>query len=133
MTDPSKYYIFYDGECGFCNHWVHWILKKDTKDLFLFASLQSDFGQNFLTERGLQRKNFNTLYLWKPNSFYLTKSAAAEKIAQLLVGKYALLAKMNFLPLSIGDKVYDFIAERRQKLSDGKCFVPTEEERKKFV
>lgn len=133
MTDPSKYYIFYDGECGFCNHWVHWILKKDTKDLFLFASLQSDFGQNFLTERGLQRKNFNTLYLWKPNSFYLTKSAAAEKIAQLLGGKYALLAKMNFLPLSIGDKVYDFIAERRQKLSDGKCFVPTEEERKKFV
>lgn len=133
MTDPSKYYIFYDGECGFCNHWVHWILKKDTKDLFLFASLQSDFGQNFLTERGLQRKNFNTLYLWKPNSFYLTKSAAAEKIAQLLGGKHALLAKMNFLPVSIGDKIYDFIAERRERLSDGKCFVPTEKERKKFV
>ena len=31
-VDSNKYYVFYDGECGFCNFWVHWILKKDVKD-----------------------------------------------------------------------------------------------------
>ena len=49
--DTTKYFVLYDGECGFCNFWVHWILKKDTKNNFLFASLQSDFGQQFLNER----------------------------------------------------------------------------------
>ena len=71
--DTTKYFVLYDGECGFCNFWVHWILKKDTKNNFLFASLQSDFGQQFLNERNLESKNLDTLYLWKPEKYYLQK------------------------------------------------------------
>ncbi len=133
MTDESKYYIFYDGECGFCNHWVEWILKNDQKDQFRFAALQSDFGQDFLGKRGLNQTELNTIYIWKPSGFYLTKSSAVEQIAKLLGGKYALLAKLNFLPVSVADKIYDAVAVRRQKLAASKCYVPTEEERKKFI
>lgn len=133
MTDPSKYYIFYDGDCGFCNYWVQWILKRDEKDRFRFASLQSNFGQQFLWQRGLDRNQFNTLYLWKPNAYYLVKSKAVTQIAKILGGKYALMAYLNILPGFISDKIYDRISENRMKLAAGKCYLPTEEERKKFL
>lgn len=131
--DESKYYVFYDGDCGFCNHWVQWILKNDKKDQFLFAPLQGNFGQNFLWQRGLSRNQFNTLYLWKPNSFYLIKSKAVTEIAKILGGKYALMAHLNIFPRFLSDKIYDKIAENRLKLASQKCFLPTEQERRKFI
>lgn len=133
MMDVSKYYLFYDGDCGFCNHWVQWILKNDSRDQFLFAALQSDFGQDFLKERGLKTQEFNTLYLWKPGHFYMEKSQAVTKIAKILGGKYKLLANFNFLPKYLADIIYDQIAKNRLKLSSQSCLLPTIEERKKFV
>lgn len=131
--DASKYYIFYDGDCGFCNHWVRWILNNDRKDLFRFAALQSEFGQVFLAERGLENKHFNTLYIWKPGEFYLKKSQAVARIARLLGGKYAMMARLNVLPRALADKLYDQIAKRRLKLAAPNCLLPTPEERKKFI
>lgn len=133
MIDSTKYYVFYDGDCGFCNHWVQWILKNDQKNQFLFASLQSDFGQNFLNERGLENKVFSTLYLWKPESFYMTKSQAALAICRILGGKFAWVGNLNFFPNFLSDFIYDKIAENRKKLASNKCFLPNEEEKSKFV
>lgn len=133
MVDSTKFYVFYDGDCGFCNHWVQWILKNDGKDQFLFASLQSEFGQKFLNERGLENKIFSTLYLWKPNAFYLKKSQATLKIARILGGKFAIIGNFNFFPVLLSDYVYDQIAKNRTKLASQKCFLPNEKERAKFV
>lgn len=132
-VDNSKFYVFYDGDCGFCNGWIQWILEHDKKDRFLFASLQSEFGQNFLRERGLNRQKFNTLYLWKPQSYYLVKSQAVSEIAKILGGKYALMANLNFFPRFLSDKIYDKVAENRQKLAGKTCKILTEEQKKKFV
>lgn len=129
----EKYYVFYDGDCGFCNHWVQWILKNDKKDFFLFAALQSEFGQRFLKERNLENKNFNTIYLWKPNSFYLVKSEAILQIAKIIGGKYALLANFKIFPTFFSDIIYNQIAKRRLKLAGKNCLLPTPEERKKFI
>ena len=131
--DNSKHYVFYDGDCGFCNHWVQWILKNDLKDQFMFAALQSDFGQEFLKERGLETKQLSTLYLWKPQSFYLKKSEAALKIASILGGKYSFIGYLSFVPKFISDFVYDKISENRKKLATNTCFLPNEKERAKFV
>ena len=130
--DETKYYVFYDGDCGFCSHWVQWILKNDKKDQFRFSALQSNFGQQFLWQRGLDRKQFNTLYLWKPNFFYLIKSEAVIKIARILGGKYALLASLNIFPRFLSDKIYDKVAENRQKWGSQKCLLPNEAEKRKF-
>ena len=131
--DTSKYYVFYDGDCGFCNFWVQWILKNDLKDQFMFAALQSDFGQEFLKERGLETKQLSTLYLWKPQSFYLKKSEAALKIASILGGKYSFIGYLSFVPKFISDFVYDKVSENRKKLATNTCFLPNEKERAKFV
>lgn len=132
-TDNSKYYVFYDGECGFCNFWVHWILKRDHKNNFLFASLQSDFGQEFLRERNLELKELSTLYLWKPKEYYLQKSHAVFKIAEVIGGQYKLLSFLRHFPTMLTDFFYDRVAANRKKLASQACEIPTPEERKKFI
>jgi len=129
----DKHIVFFDGECGVCNFWVQWILEKDKNDQFMFASLQSDFGQNFLSERGLETKVFNTMYLWKPNEYYLMKSRAVLKIASLLGGIFKLSAIGKIVPAFLSDKVYDIISKNRMKLANQKCYLPTPHQRKKFI
>ncbi len=131
--NTEKFYVFYDGDCGFCNYWVQWILRRDQKDLFLFASLQSDFGQHFLKSRGLENKTFNTLILWSPEKYYLTKSEAILKIAKLLGGKYQILANMNIFPLFLTNFFYDKISKNRHKIKIKNCSLPTEKERQKMI
>ena len=129
----DKHIVFFDGECGVCNFWVQWILERDRNDQFMFASLQSEFGQKFLSERGLETKQFNTMYLWKPNSYYLIKSLAVLKIADLLGGIYKLSVVGKLMPTFLSDKIYDKISENRMKLSAQKCFLPDQHQKKKFI
>lgn len=131
--DPSKYYVFYDGDCGFCNYWIQWILKNDRRDQFLFSPLQSGFGQHFLRDRNLPQQQLNTLYLWKPNSFYYVKSEAVLEIAKLLGGKYQLMTAFKLFPKFFSDWVYDRIAKNRSKLPGAQCPVPTAQQKEKFI
>lgn len=129
----NKYVVFFDGDCGVCNFWVQCILERDTKDQFMFASLQSEFGQKFLSERGLDTKVFNTMYLWKPNSYYLIKSKAVLEIARLLGGVYQLSVIGKIIPSFLSDKLYDVVSKNRMKLANQKCYLPTPHQRKKFI
>ena len=133
MTDSSKYYVFYDGDCGLCNYWVQWILKNDHRKQFLFSALQSEFGQKFLKERNLENQQLNTLYLWKPKAFYETKSRAVFKIAKILGGKYAVFGYLNLLPRPVTDFFYDRIAANRKGFLVQHCALPTAEEQGRFI
>ncbi|PXW15213.1 putative DCC family thiol-disulfide oxidoreductase YuxK [Chryseobacterium sp. CBTAP 102] len=129
----NKHIVFFDGDCGVCNFWVQWILERDKKDQFMFASLQSDFGQQFLSERGLETNVFNTMYLWKPGRYYHIKSRAVLEIANLLGGVYKLSVVGKILPVSLSDKVYDLISKNRMKLANQKCYLPDQQQKKKFI
>lgn len=129
----NKNIVFFDGDCGVCNFWVQWILERDRKDRFMFASLQSDFGQNFLSERGLNTKVFNTMYLWKPGQYYLEKSRAVLKIASLLGGIYILSGVGKIIPSFLSDKIYDTVSKNRMKIANQKCYLPTPHQRAKFI
>ncbi|MEF9476871.1 thiol-disulfide oxidoreductase DCC family protein [Chryseobacterium sp. RRHN12] len=129
----NKHIVFFDGDCGVCNFWVQWILERDRKDLFMFASLQSEFGQQFLSERGLDTHVFNTMYLWKPGKYYLIKSRAIFQIAKLLGGIYSLAFLGKIIPKFLSDKAYDLVSKNRMKLANQKCYLPDQHQRKKFI
>lgn len=129
----NKHIVFFDGDCGVCNFWVQWILERDKKDQFMFASLQSDFGQKFLSERGLETNVFNTMYLWKPGRYYLIKSRAVLEIANLLGGIYKLSFIGKIIPAFLRDKAYDLISRNRMKLANQKCYLPDQHQKKKFI
>ncbi len=48
--NTNKHIILFDGECNFCSFWVKYVVKRDRKDMFRFASLQSEKGKELLTK-----------------------------------------------------------------------------------
>jgi len=55
--------IFYDGECGFCNSTVQFILNKKKRP-FNFAALQSTFANRTLEKVNISIQ-MDTIYLLK--------------------------------------------------------------------
>ena len=46
--------LLYDGECGFCNFWVQWVLKNDQKKEIQFSPLQGDFAKDYFKKNNLK-------------------------------------------------------------------------------
>ena len=129
----KKYILLYDGDCGFCNFWVKWILDKDRKGLFNFASLQGKFAQGFLKEKHLPLNAFDTLYLIHPDGTVEEKSDAVIRIGRLLGGWYKAAVIFKLLPKYIRDKMYSAVANNRKKMMAASCPMPTREQRKLFL
>ncbi|HSL87718.1 MAG TPA: DCC1-like thiol-disulfide oxidoreductase family protein [Ignavibacteriaceae bacterium] len=130
----GKKVILFDGVCNFCNFWVNFIIDRDDKDLFRFASLQSDFGQSILKYLNLSTKDFDTFVLLESKEYFI-KSTAALKVIKDISGWLKILYPFIILPEFIRDSVYNLIAQNRYKIF-GKletCRVPTDEEKSKFI
>ncbi|MCT6869600.1 DCC1-like thiol-disulfide oxidoreductase family protein [Apibacter sp.] len=131
----KKYIILFDGVCNLCNSTIQFIIKRDKKNLFKFSSLQSEFGQNFLKDRNLSTKDFNSIILYETGIAYYTKSTAVIKIAQKLGFPYNLLSVFLILPALIRNPIYSYLARNRYSWFGKKesCMVPTPENMKKFI
>ncbi|MGQ9642768.1 MAG: thiol-disulfide oxidoreductase DCC family protein [Ignavibacterium sp.] len=129
-----KQIILFDGICNFCNFWVNFVLKRDPKNLFLFAPLQSKAGQQFLTKFNLSTTDFDTFILINGDSFQ-TKSDAAISIASNIAGWPKVLVMGYIIPRFLRNFIYDLIAKNRYKIFGKResCRVPTKEEKEKFL
>ena len=129
MTNNSKIILF-DGVCNLCNGAVNFVIKRDKKNIFKFATLQSEHAQEF----GFDPKNMDSIILIDGDKNY-SKSTAALHIAKNLSGGYPLLYSFMFLPKFIRDWVYDYIAKNRYKWFGKKesCMIPTPELQDKFL
>lgn len=125
--------ILFDGVCNLCNGAVQFVLKNDSRNVFKFASLQSDFAQDFLKKHQLPTENFETLILIENDQVFV-KSKAVFKIVKYLP-KYAWLRIFRFLPLAISDFCYDIISKNRLKWFGQResCWLPTKELKERFL
>ena len=136
--------ILFDGVCNLCNYCVNFILARDKNDLFSFAALQSDAGQELLKKFELSRiipssfhyagTRFDTFILIDGENHF-TKSTAALMIAGKLKGVVKLFYPFIFLPKPFRDFFYDLIAKNRYKFFGKRevCRIPTEKEQGKFL
>ncbi|MFN2261325.1 MAG: thiol-disulfide oxidoreductase DCC family protein [Psychroflexus sp.] len=131
----GKKIVLFDGVCNFCNASVRFILKRDKKDLFRFASLQSDLGKSLTDERGIDTDTIDSIILIDPGNAYYIKSTAALEISKDLSGLYPVLSLFLFLPEGFRNSVYDFVAKNRYKWfgKSETCPFPTPEENSKFL
>ncbi len=106
--------ILYDGDCALCNWFVVFVLKRDTRKVFRFQSLQSDFGQSILEKYQLPKENFETVILLKGGEV-LEKSTAVLEIIKLLGYPWKLLYGLKIIPIAIRDRVYQFVAKNRHR------------------
>ena len=132
--EDNKSLLLFDGVCNLCNSSVQFILLRDKKDRFRFASLQSDYGQNLLREHNLPTETFNSLVLVENDKVY-KKSTAALRIARKLKGLWPLLFAFIIIPPFIRNFVYDIIAKNRYRWFGKKeeCMLPRPEWKQKFL
>ena len=81
---PNHAIILFDGVCNLCAWAVRFIIERDPRGVFLFASLQSELGQSLLTEHGIDPTNTDSFVLIQ-DGVAATESTAALKVARRLM------------------------------------------------
>jgi predicted DCC family thiol-disulfide oxidoreductase YuxK len=119
--------LLFDAECILCNKSVQYIIKHDTKKQFRFASLQSEIGQQLLTENQLGTKDLSTVVYINKSIVYTKSTAAIRVFAQLgILHKFAIL--FLIVPKFMRDFCYNLVAANRHRLfKDGTCLIPSKE------
>ena len=126
--------VLFDGVCNLCNGAVDFVIRRDPKQQFTFASLQSERGKELLKQHGLPTNTLNSIVLIQDGKAY-QRSDAALRIAQGLQGAWPSLGIFQFLPRFLRDGVYGFIARNRYRWFGKRdtCRLPTPQERARFL
>ena len=130
-----KKLLLFDGVCNLCNASVQYIIKHDTKDVFLFAPLQSEVGKQLIEAYNIDTKKTDSIILYAPEKGIDYKSTAALKIAKHLGFPRNLMVLFFIVPAFIRNWVYDYIAKNRYRWYGKKesCMIPTPELKNKFL
>lgn len=126
--------ILFDGVCNLCNSSVTFVIKRDLKNQFKFAALQSDAGKQLVLAHGIDTSSVDSIIFIENGKAY-TKSTAALRIAKHLGGAYPLMMGFMIIPTFLRNWVYDWVAKNRYKWYGKKesCMIPTPELRSKFL
>ena len=127
--------ILFDGVCNLCSSSVQFIIARDKKSRFKFASLQSSVARQYLKKfsAGKTSEPFSIVLITK-NRFY-DRSDAVLEIVRYLSGLWPALYAFKIIPKFIRDPVYRLIARNRYRLFGKKdsCMVPTPDLKTRFL
>jgi predicted DCC family thiol-disulfide oxidoreductase YuxK len=136
---PGEHLILYDGVCGLCNRVNQFVLPRDKRAIFDFASLQSATGQSFLQRLGRRTDAFDTFYLvtnYRSDSpALLFKARAALFVLNALGGIWRWTQVFGILPTALLNIGYDLIARNRYRLFGRyeACLMPRAEFKQRFI
>lgn len=140
MTDTVKYILFYDGECRFCNRWVQWVVDRDEGNLFMFATLGSDFYNDLQvylnvdsTVNSIAVIEIEDLLLNKRLALLKYRSDAVECLFANLQADSFIYKLLRITPRIIADFIYNCVASVRRFLPVPNCRVYTKEEKELFL
>jgi predicted DCC family thiol-disulfide oxidoreductase YuxK len=139
LGNSSNAIILYDGVCGFCNRTVQFVLKRDSRDCFRFATLQSEFARRLLQKHGISSEQLESIVLvldhGQPTERVEHRSTASITIFRELGRCWRMLANLLALvPRGLRDWGYDLVARYRYRIF-GKydtCPLPQASDRHKF-
>ena len=132
--------ILYDGICGLCNRLVKFILKRDRKDHFRFAALQSTFARAILERQELNPDALDTFHVvfdyGAPTERVLARDEGVAAVLEELGGAWRVWARLfRIFPAGIRKWQYNLIARNRYRVFGkyGVCPLPDAKIRHKFL
>lgn len=130
----QKDILLFDGVCNLCSNAVQFVIKRDKKDQFKFAPLQSEEGKILLEKRGYSSKSLSSFVLIRGKKVYDMSSASLE-VCRSLGGFWKIFYAFIIIPKSFRDFIYKLIATNRYKWfgKSNACMVPTPELKSKFL
>lgn len=130
LNKKNSNIIFYDGDCGFCNKTIQFILKNEKTKDFVFVSQQSKAAINFLKEK---QNDLSTIIVFYNQNFYYRGEAFAI-ITKNLKSPYHILSYIiQYIPTPIINFIYDSIAKIRRKIKINSCIILSNDEKKRFL
>ena len=134
QTNDQNSIILFDGICNLCNSSVKFVIKRDKKKQFIFASLQSDAAENILLHHKYKKIGLNSIIFIHQDKLY-EKSSAVLNILSALGIPWRLLAIFKILPLYWRDSLYDYIAKNRYKWfgKKDKCIMMLPMHKNRFI
>lgn len=132
MSASSDKIVLYDGDCGFCNRTVAYVIKKDRTCKIKFAAIQSDFAKHYFQQRNWPKPDLSTFYYIVGKKRY-EKSTAALKVAQSFNWINQLFQIGWIVPRFFRDLLYDLVARHRRKIARNYCFFPNEAQKSRFL
>jgi predicted DCC family thiol-disulfide oxidoreductase YuxK len=133
MEAPANPIVLFDGVCNLCSGSVQFIIRRDPKGRFRFASLQSPLGERLRAELGIDPA-LDSVLLVEDGRWY-KESDAALRIAHGLGGPWKALGIFRLIPTFLRDRAYRLIARNRYRWfgKTESCWLPTPELRGRFL
>jgi predicted DCC family thiol-disulfide oxidoreductase YuxK len=104
--------VVFDDSCSFCNGWAQFVIKRDRKRSFQFASAQSEKGTAILAALKFPVQTLETIILIDGRQHY-EKSDAVLQILKRLGGLWLASQVFMFVPKHLRDACYTAFARRR--------------------
>jgi predicted DCC family thiol-disulfide oxidoreductase YuxK len=132
--------IIYDGNCGFCNYSVRWLVRHDKKDALRFAPAGHSACKSILYSHNLFIEATKTIIcvMWheKDKEIIYLRSDAVLKSISCLPAPWPFIANILYIiPHMIRDNIYQLLARHRYLIWKRQdiCTLPTPEERSHFL
>lgn len=131
--------ILYDGVCGLCNRLNQFVLRRDPRAVFDFASLQSPTARSVLPRLGGHAESLDTVYVvvnYRSESpALLSKAVAASFVLKTLGIRGPLSWAFRVLPDGLLNLGYDLVARNRYRVfgKSETCIMPSAEFRQRFI
>lgn len=125
--------ILFDGVCNLCNGTVDFLLKRDRKKQFRFASIQSEAAQLLFRKFQIPAET-DSVILIKSNKVYFESDSAIE-IAGMLSFPWKMVAVFRIIPKKMRDNIYRRIAKNRYRWFGKRdiCRIPAPMEKDSFI
>lgn len=138
-NSAGRHLILYDAVCGLCDRLVRFVLSRDRREVFHFASLQSGLGRSLARQFGCDPDRLDTFYVVldyrSASPALLGRARAALFVVKALGAPWRSLAVLGILPDRILNPAYDLIARHRHGLFGRRqsCPAPPAEYQRRFV
>lgn len=132
VNDIPDYTVFYDGECGFCNWSVAYILKHERNNKIHFISLQSKSSRLFFEERDLPQPDLSSVFFLRKGKL-LTESSASLYVTKELKLPHSMWFIFIIFPKFFRDWIYSLISKKRHKLFPSFCLILSREQEQRFL
>lgn len=131
----GKHILLFDGVCNLCNASVQFVLRRDKKEKFLFAPLQSPIAEKLLAGNSNYITDLHSIVLIKNGEIFDESSAALYTAKELSAGWPLLYYLFIWWPKSIRDAIYRFVAKRRYKWFGKRdaCSIPDKNYQDRFL
>jgi len=134
LNDENKLIILFDGVCNLCLGSIQFIIKKDSKDIFRLAPIQSVVGQKIIKKYSIDISKKDSIVLINGNNIQY-QSTAVLSVLYKLKTFWRILLFLYIIPYPIRDYIYSLVAKSRYSLfgKQQTCIVPNKNIKSKFL